>query len=89
MIKVREDVILNENDIGIVQPINKFYPTEKFYIKVYLNKTLEESFVNDDKNLKETNMGYMQFFYKTEEERNKWFTNIEKQLISLGKMIEF
>ena len=75
MIKICEDVILNENDISIIEIDDIYAPCEKsqFYIIIHFNKI--------DK--------YKRVQYSSKAERDKWFTYIEKQLISLNKMIEF
>lgn len=75
MIKICEDIILNEADISIITTEDMYEPCErsKFYILAHFNKI--------DK--------YKRVQYTSKEERDKWFTYIEKQLISLGKMIEF
>lgn len=75
MIKICKDVILNEADISIIETEDMYEPCErsKFYILIHFNKT--------DK--------YKRVRYISKEERDKWLTYIEKQLISLNKMIEF
>lgn len=84
MIKVSDDIILNENDIFQIEKIGGDS------IAIYTNKNIAtdmERFTSCDA----TTEGYRKIIisFKDLPERDKWYTYIEMQLIQLGKMIEF
>ena len=84
MIKVNDDIILNENDIFQIEKIGGDS------IVIYTNKNIAtdmERFMSCDT----TTEGYRKIIisFKNLSERDKWYDYIEIQLIKLGKMIEF
>lgn len=84
MIKVSDDIILNENDIVMIEKV------DFDSIAFFTNKNVASDFQRLSEN-DLTVEGYRKIVvsFKDYNTREKWLKDIEMQLIKLGKMIEF
>lgn len=78
MIKIDDDMILNENDIAIMQKIKEGLT---YSIEVCFNKTFNET-VNKiyGENVKSRNFRRMIIEYNSKEERDFWFKKASEKL---------